>query len=87
MILLKASARENFLELDPESESRSRDEPKLFTEDGGVGGGVNASACWVFGGKRGRADVASGRASSARRKKKRNSFMVASGTQWLEREV
>lgn len=80
--MLNGLGRENFFELrselDPELDSRSLDEPKLFSGDGGVGGGVDARACWFGCGKRGRADVASGRASSARRRKG-NSFMVPAG--------
>ena len=73
-------ARENFLkprsEPDPDPVSRSLDESKLFTDDGGVKGGEIARACWFCGGGRGSADIASGRASSARRRKT-NNFMMS----------
>ena len=70
---------ENFLEprSDDATESRSLDESKLFTEDGGVGGEI-AMACWFRGGKMGRADVASGMASRTRRRRAK-SFMVPGG--------
>ena len=71
---------ENFLEprSDDAAESRSLDESKLFTEDGGVDGGEIAMACWFWGGKMGRADVASGMASRTRRRRAK-SFMVLGG--------
>ena len=53
---------------------------KLFTdltEDGGVEGGAIARVCWFRWGKRGAADVARGRASSMRRRKKKNRFMMS----------
>ena len=76
---------ENLLELrsDPELDSRSLDESKLFTVDGGVLGGEIAMACWFCAGKRGRADVASGMASRRRRRRKMKSFMVQD--RWVER--
>ena len=63
--------KDGFLESrsDPEPEERELAESKLFTEDGGVGGGLFAVDIWLFVEKRGRAVVARGRVSSTRRRK------------------
>lgn len=78
LIFLRALEKENFLEprSDPEPDSRSLEESSLFTNDGGVDGGEIAIACWFCAGKRGRADVASGRASSMRRRKTKSFMMM-----------
>ncbi len=77
MIFLSALERENFLEprSEPEPDSRSLDESKLFTEDGGVDGGEIARACWFCGRTCGRAGAARARASRMRRRR-RKSFMM-----------
>ena len=69
--------KEGFLESrsDPEPEERELVESKLFTENGGVWGGLFERECWLFVEKRGRAIVARGRVSSTRRRKT-ESFMV-----------
>ena len=73
---MRGLEKENFLEprSDPDPDSRSLEESKLFTEDGGVKGGEIAIACWFWRGKRGRAEVARERAWSTKRRTKR--FMV-----------
>lgn len=85
--MLRVLERENFLGLwedeDEDEDERSLDEEKLWTGDGRVGGCGIAMACWFLVGKTGRAVVASGRASRARRRRMLKSFMMLDG--WRNR--